>query len=168
MMAAMARSRPDGWWYPWTFVAGMAIVIAVNVGLAFLAVSTFPGLETTDHYRKGLAYNRDLAAAEAQAQRGWQLQVDFEPAQAVGPSLAGTVTAVFADRDGVPLGRLAVQVYFTRPTHEGFDRKVVLDHLSAGRYQAPVTLPLRGVWDARIVAGIDDIVFQETRRLVVP
>jgi nitrogen fixation protein FixH len=167
-MGAMARSRAAGWWYPWTFVGGMAIVIAVNIALAVLAVSTFPGLETTDHYRKGLAYNRDLAAAKAQAQRGWQLQVDYKSIQAGGAPSAGTITAVFADRDGVPLGRLAVQVQFTRPTHEGFDQTVVLEHLGAGRYEAPVTLPLRGVWDARIVAGVDDIVFQETRRLVVP
>ncbi|HOT83126.1 MAG TPA: FixH family protein, partial [Candidatus Defluviicoccus seviourii] len=56
MAGAKASGRPPGWWYPWIFVGGMLIVVAVNAVMAIVAVGTFSGLETTDHYRKGLAY----------------------------------------------------------------------------------------------------------------
>ena len=51
----MARPRQPGWWYPWIFVGGMLVVIAVNGVLITMAVSTFSGIETEEHYRKGLA-----------------------------------------------------------------------------------------------------------------
>ena len=61
----MAGARPRGWWYPWIFVGAMAVVVVVNGILAWLAVGTWTGIETEDHYRKGLAYNENLAAEQA-------------------------------------------------------------------------------------------------------
>ena len=75
----VARQRADGWWYPWTFVAGMLVVIAVNIALVIYAVGTFPGLETDDAYRKGLAYNKTLAAARAQEARAGRVDVRYAP-----------------------------------------------------------------------------------------
>jgi nitrogen fixation protein FixH len=74
----MPGRRPDGWWYPWIFVAGMLVVVVVNAVMITYAIGTFPGLQTEDAYRKGLAYNRTLAAAREQEERGWQATVRFE------------------------------------------------------------------------------------------
>ncbi|QLH39782.1 MAG: FixH family protein [Defluviicoccus sp.] len=73
----MAQRRPQGWWYPWTFVVGMLVVVAVNVVLITYAIGTFPGLDTEDAYRKGITYNQTLAAAHEQEARGWQADIQF-------------------------------------------------------------------------------------------
>ncbi len=154
----MARSR--GWWYPWIFVAGMAVVVVVNGVMAFLAVTTWTGLETKGHYRKGLAYNEDLAAARAQRQRGWQVEVEFAADGGVGVS--------FRDGDGVALEDLAVQVLAVRPTHEGYDVAADLIHVGEGRYRGRLELPLPGQWDLRVHAFRGKIAYQTSKRIQVP
>ncbi|MCW8952841.1 MAG: FixH family protein, partial [Rhodospirillales bacterium] len=55
-----ANNRKPGWWYPWIFVGGMTIVVIVNGIMIYFALSTFTGLETRNHYEKGLAYNTNI------------------------------------------------------------------------------------------------------------
>ncbi len=175
MAGARASGRPPGWWYPWIFVGGMLIVVAVNAVMAIVAVGTFSGLETTDHYRKGLAYQEALDATARQADRGWHVEVDFQPrpagSKSVGEGSAqsgGDLALVFSDRDGVPLDRLEVEAQFTRPTQAGFDQTAVLDSEGGGRYRASISFPMPGQWDLRILARRDDAHFQSTLRLLVP
>ena len=151
----MARAR--GWWYPWIFVAGMAVVIVVNGVMVLFALGTWTGLETDGHYRKGLAYNENLAAARAQQERGWQVDLEFAPDGAVGVS--------FRDRDGVPLPDLAVQVLAVRPTHEGYDVAGELTHVGAGRYRGRLDLPLPGQWELRVHAFRGNLAFQMSKRV---
>lgn len=175
MAGGRASGRSPGWWYPWIFVGGMLIVVAVNAGMAIVAVGTFSGLETTDHYRKGLAYQDALDATARQADRGWHVEVDFRPRPAGSKSdgvsngqSGGDLAVVFSDRDGQPLDRLEVEAQFTRPTQAGFDQTAVLDSEGSGRYRASVSFPLPGQWDLRILARRDDAHFQSTLRLLVP
>ncbi len=170
MMASPRQTAPrqPGWWYPWIFVGGMLLVIAVNVVLVLYAVGTFPGLETKDHYRKGLAYNQALAAADAQDRRGWQMELAFSPATPASGDRRGDLEATFTDRDGQPLRSLSVEATLFRPTHEGFDRTVSLDHRGEGRYGGTVEVPLSGQWEARIHAHHDGENFQMSRRISVP
>ena len=153
----MGALRPRGWWYPWIFVAGMAVVFAVNGVLVFLALGTWTGLETAGHYEKGLAYNENLAAARAQAERGWQADVEYDP--------AGMVTATFRDRDGIPLENLTVEALALRPTHEGYDVAADLTHAGGGLYRGRLHLPLPGQWQLRIHAFRGKIVFQTDKRI---
>jgi nitrogen fixation protein FixH len=171
--------RPAGWWYPWIFVAAMAGVIAVNMVMVFVALDTFPGLETKGHYRKGLAYNENLSAAAAQDALGWQSAVAFAPAQADAEdamppgdvrqpgSRGGLLTVEMRDRNGHPLRRLNVRALLVRPTHEGVDRSAALAHVGNGRYEGRVTLPLHGQWDVRVLAASAEQRFQATHRLFV-
>lgn len=171
MAGAKLAGRQPGWWYPWIFVGGMLIVIAVNAVLVILAVGTFSGLETTDHYRKGLAYQDALDAAAKQAERGWSVQLDFQPRPAGGASdgrRGGELALVFVDRNGAPLEQLAVEAQLTRPTQSGFDQTVILDSEGGGRYRTSIVFPLPGQWNLRILARADDARFQSTHRLFVP
>lgn len=167
-MGIRSRSgaREDGWWYPWIFVVGMAFVVLINGIMVYIALSTWTGLETERHYDKGLAYNENLAAARAQAELGWLVDVAYTPSPIAGDpgELAVTVTAA-GDR---PLVDLDVTALLIRPTHEGFDQEVRLDHAGAGVYKGPVAIPLPGQWDARIHARRRDAEFQEVKRLFVP
>lgn len=168
MAEAREPDRPRGWWYPWIFVGGMLIVVAVNVTLVLLAVRTFSGLETTDHYRKGLAYEQALKAAAAQAERGWRLEVAFQPGPAGEGAHGGELAVLFKGPDGLPLERLEVEAHLIRPTQAGFDQTHVLEDKGSGRYRKAVSLPLPGQWDLRILARKDEARFQATQRLLVP
>lgn len=171
MNVVMARQRARGWWYPWIFVLGMLLVIAVNAVMITLALDTFPGLATKDAYRQGIAYNQTIAAADAQAARGWQLNVAVQPAvdhASAGTPRTAAVTATFTDRDGQPIGGLQVEAYLVRPTIEGNDVTAELDELGSGRYAATVTVPLAGQWDVRIHARRGDDTYQATHRIMMP
>ena len=168
MAIAVAKTRQRGWWYPWIFVGGMLLVVAVNAVLITLAVTTFPGLETEEHYRRGLAYNEALAAAEAQERRGWRMEVNFSPGVPETGQRRGDLVVTFVAKDGLPLDDLQVQTVLKRPTHEAEDVAINLEHRGAGVYGGAVALPLPGQWDARVHAHRDGANFQESRRLSVP
>lgn len=163
----MAQPRRPGWWYPWIFVGCMLLVIAVNAVLAIYAIGTFPGLETKDHYRKGLAYNQAIAAAKAQEERGWRMNLVFEPGEGTDGQHRGDLLVTFTDRDGYALRNLAVTATLFRPTHEGFDQTVNLETREAGTYGHELTLPLSGQWEARVRAKRDGDTFQMNRRIIV-
>lgn len=163
-----ARRRPDGWWYPWTFVVGMLLVVAVNVVLIAYAIGTFPGLRTENAYGKGLKYNETLAAVEAQERLGWRSDITLTPLTSDAGARRVVVSAVLLDREGRPLTGLAARALITRPTVKGHDIGTPLVEQADGRYGAEVTLPLPGVWDIRVHAhrGADN--FQGVRRISVP
>ncbi len=162
-----SKARPRGWWYPWIFVAGMLVVVAVNGVLITLAVGTFSGLETEGHYRKGLAYNDALAAAEAQQRRGWRMDLSFVPEPASGRPRPGDLAVAFVGGDGRPLFDLNVEAVLRRPTHQGFDVAVTLEDRGDGVYGAATTLPLPGQWTVQVHARRNGENFQESRRLLV-
>lgn len=160
---AAAKSRPRGWWYPWIFVGGMAVVIIVNAVMITLALDTFPGLETKDHYRKGLAYNEALEATKAQTERGWSMA----PTLALGQERQGELRVAFADKVGQALEDLRVKAFLIRPTHEGHDFEVPLRHAGGGLYTGSLTVPLPGQWNLRVHARRGKETFQDQRKIEV-
>ena len=167
----MAKQRSDGWWYPWTFVFGMVLVIAVNIVLVVYAVGTFPGLETEDAYQKGIKYNKTLAAARAQEARGWSVGVRYAPhpvEEAAEGHREGELVVTLRDKAGEPLRGLDVTAALVRPTRGGFDAQIELEPRGRGEYGAEASLPLPGQWDVRVSARRgDEEEFQATRRIVV-
>jgi nitrogen fixation protein FixH len=145
----------------------MGVVVIVNAILVYFAVSTWTGLDTVDHYRKGLAYNRALAAADTQAERGWSMAFAFEPLTAEDGHGAD-LSVTFADRDGQPIGNLMVEVTVVRPTRVGHDVTVALVHVGEGRYRGQVALALPGQWEARVHAWRSAETFRASHRMMVP
>lgn len=159
----------SGSWYPWIFVACMVLVVVVNGILVYFAISSWTGLATENYYRRGLDYNDTIAAAEAQAARGWRMTFTLEPEAREQGGRFAAVQAAFTDRYGNPLEDLRVRAVLTRPTREGFDVTLPLRHAGGGVYGGRVSLPLPGQWDARIVAaGGHGRSFQQSRRVFVP
>lgn len=167
-MAASSAARrsdpPSGRLYPWLFVAAMGLVILVNAAMIFFAVHSFTGLATQDPYDKGLAFNRTLAAAQAQAALGWQVDVaaTASPADAA-PTV--TLAAAFRDAAGRALDGLAVRAFLVRPTSAGHDRALDLPADGEGHYLTTAALPLRGEWLLTIVAKKDSQTWQSTQRI---
>ena len=156
MRAAEARR---GAWIPWVFVGAFALVLVANGALVYLATATFNGLTSENAYVEGLAFNRALDEAAAQARLAWTIEPAFD---------GTTFTVRAAARDGSPLLGATVTVDFVRPTLAGHDFAAALPGLGDGTYAAPVVFVLPGVWDARIAIARDGHVVRQTRRIVAP
>lgn len=117
-------------------VAFFGVMVLANAIFVYFAVATFSGGDTSKPYQKGLNYNRTIQADAAQAERNWQTEIDYQ---------AGTLTLRFADRTGVPVTGLDVAAELARPVTDKDDRRVTLQEVSEGRYEAGVALP-QGLW----------------------
>ena len=143
---------------------GFSIVLMANSALIYFALNTWTGLETEQHFVKGLAYNSNLEGARKQQSQGWQMQLNttFD-----GPT-SGVIGIDFTGPDGKPMTDLHIKVFAIRPTHEGYDREFPATPVGSGTYQSNFALPLPGVWDLHVVAQRGDQNFQQVERIVTP
>ncbi|AGA90137.1 putative integral membrane protein linked to a cation pump [Thioflavicoccus mobilis 8321] len=152
LVAAPDRPLP-AWRSPWLVGAlGLiAVVLAVNATMVYLAVKTNPGLVKHDYYERGRAYERNLASRLA-ADPGWAMQLDVpEGVQAGVPT---TVRFVVVDRVGQPVTPEQVVFYAYRPADADRDFSVPMFEEGLGRYAAQVEFPLIGVWDTLAAASL--------------
>lgn len=119
------------------------VMFLVNGIFTYFAVTTFNGLVTEGSYRKGLQYDKQLAAEAAQERLGWtaDLQLAGE-----GRSLHLTVT----DDDGRPVAGRLVRVQVGRPATDKFDRSLRLAETAPGLYTGDIALPGAGNWLASL------------------
>jgi len=129
--------------------AFFGLIFGANAIFVYYALSTWTGLETRQHYKEGVAYNRILAADEKQKSLGWQAIVDV---QKMADGKARLIVKL-VDKDGAGLDGMSVQSRFIRPTHEGSDFTAPMEAWGNGRYVADVRPPLSGQWDVRIDAN---------------
>ncbi len=139
-------------------------IMVINGVFIFYAVDSWPGLSTRDAYRKGLAYNETLEAAKAQAARGWQSRIRFT---AQGER-RGLLSVSIRGRESQAISGLQVTAHMVRPTHEGFDQNVRLQHIQSGLYQNTVAFPLPGRWQVVIQAiEAGNIVYRVKQELMI-
>ncbi|WP_323038566.1 FixH family protein [Gemmobacter sp.] len=136
-------------------VSAFGVIIAVNLFMAWSAISTFPGVEAKNTYYASQNFN---AAMKAQEALGWQVAQDYAGGQLV---LRITETAT-----GQP-GQVAdLQVLIGRAT-EAKDDKLPVFAREGGAYVAPVDLA-PGKWILRIQAvAADGTQFRQQRQLFV-
>ncbi len=150
----VSRSR----YIPWLFVAGFAIVVAVNATMTWLAVGSFSGLYTPKPRDRGLHYNELVAAQQSRDALGWRIDATWRPD---GDRLE---VATF-DRDGKPLAGARVAVELVRPAEKRPPLGVAMNAVDMGRYAGYVTLPARGNWEIDIVVERGGERFAQTRRM---
>ena len=63
-------------------LAFFGVIFAVNGAFLYFALGSHSGVVAVEPYRKGLAYNQAIAAAEAQERRGWRMELPY----AAGPA----------------------------------------------------------------------------------
>ena len=123
------------------FCAGFGVIIAVNLTLAFKAVSTFPGLEVRNSYVASQGFDAQRAA---QLALGWEVSAAYE-AETLRLSIL---------REGQPVRARIVSALLGRATNVAQDQRP--DLMFDGQvYAAPVTLPA-GNWNLRLVAETPD------------
>lgn len=148
---------------PYYFFAFFAVVVTVNGIMIYIALSSWTGLETKNHYLKGLSYNDNLQGAEQMANLGWQKQLDVV-------QISGLLTKVvyeLKDKEGKAITGAVVKVLAQRPTHHGYDQEVTLQETTAGVYEGPVEFPLEGQWDLRQIVQKGEGFLLEVDRFIV-
>lgn len=157
-MSVLVARAPRFSIVPWLFVAGFAIVIAVNGVMIWFAIGSFSGLYS-DHARaRGIGYNHVMAEQRARDALGWTIGTDW---QVDNRRLALTVL----DANGKPLDGAAVTVDLIRPAERRAPLGVAMAAQGNGRFVGTVELPAYGSWDADIVVEARGSRFAVTKRL---
>lgn len=131
------------------FVLSFGVIIAVNLTLAFKAVSTFPGLEVKNSYVASQDFD---ARRQAQQALGWTSSVTYD---------AGQVTLNITDAADQPVQAADIRVLIGRKTTVEYDRYPQMT-FDGTAYRAGIDLDV-GVWIVKITAQSDQGVAFEQR-----
>lgn len=147
----MSDTEIKGWHVMAGFILGFAVIISVNLTLAFNAIQTFPGLEVKNSYVASQSFNADR---EAQLALGWKVS-----AQLHGDELALTIT-----KDDQAIAPRIESAVFGRATNVAQDQTPVF-HFDGQRHVAKVNAG-PGNWNLRLkLRDENGILFQQ--RIVV-
>lgn len=125
-------------------VGAFSIIIAVNVLMAFKAVSTFPGLEVANSYVASQTWDADMAAQKA---LGWKLAEEYD-------ENSGELRLTFTDASGAPVQLAGLNVLIGRPTEAADDQTPDFAR-EAGVYVARTSLA-PGKWMLHVEALAQD------------
>jgi len=155
-------------WIPWLYVLMFIPVIAVNVLLVRLALSSNTGLVTDHAFDTGQSYNSVIAAGARQAELGWQSKVAILPVpQAEAPHRI-SVNVAMTDADGKPLTGLTLSGRIVSPVDPQPDAPVTLVETGGGQYREAVTLPRAGQWELQLLATGSAGQYAIVQRLAAP
>lgn len=157
-MSVVTTDSSRGRYIPWLFVAGFAIVIAVNGIMIWFAVGSFSGLYASKPRESGLRYNAVLEQQRERDALGWQIKTGWR-------AEAGRIEVDVTDRDGRPLDGARVKVEFVRPAEKRAPVSVAMGVIGPARFAGYVDLPARGNWDLDIVVESDGQRYAVTRRM---
>jgi nitrogen fixation protein FixH len=123
-------------------VSAFAVIIGVNLVMAWKAISTFPGLEAKNTYVASQEFDIRRDAQEA---LGWSVATAHE---------RGTVKLVITDAAGAPVEVGTLSVLIGRPTSAQDDVRPAFAFVG-GLYQAEVPLAA-GQWMLKLDATAKD------------
>lgn len=123
--------------------SAFAVIIGVNLVLAWQAVATFPGIEVRNGYVASQSFEAERQAQEA---LGWTTETRLS---------GGILSVAFTGRDGRPVRVEGVEGLLGRATTTVDDQTTVFAEIAPGRYEAPVTVG-RGQWVLHLIARAED------------
>jgi nitrogen fixation protein FixH len=158
------RAAPGGgnhsWrWFPWAIAGAMALVVAVNLGMVYAALHTFPGQAGNDGFDLSNRYDQVIARVERQAALGWTIDARADP--------AGRTEVALTDSAGAPLTGARIEAVAERPLGAARATRIAFQETAPGRYLADTPLGLPGQWDLSLVADAEGHEVTATRRVVV-
>ena len=159
------RSNPSpgrsAWrYYPHAVILGMAVVVAVNAGMIYVALHSFPGAAGSDEgFALSNHYDTVLAHAQREAALGWTVAAQTDD--------SGRPVVALADRDGAPLHGATVAAIAERPLGVPQTRALAFREAAAGHYVADTALPMQGQWELTLTASSDGQAMAVTRRVIV-
>ncbi len=152
---SMSLQLKDDLKNPWLrgILAGVAIVVTVNVVFVLYAISSPPQLVTRDYYEKGKNYFHEEIKRVQQTASAWRLQLLVPSILAVNQPR--TLRLYVMDHQGNPLKTGQAVLYVYRPDNADADFRQELKLVDSGTFAADVAFPLPGKWDliAQIKSG---------------
>lgn len=122
--------------------SAFAVIIGVNLTMAFKAVGTFPGLEVKNSYVASQVFDKERIAQEA---LGWTTTLTHE---------RGALRLALTDADGMAVEVNNLQTILGRAT-EARDDTTPIFAFDGAAYVAPVNLD-RGNWVLHVTATAQD------------
>ena len=152
-----------GWTVLAILVAFFGVVASVNGVMIYSALSTFSGEVETHPYEHGLAYNRDIAAARAQAARAWKVEATVTRAE----SGEARILVVARDAKGADVIGAELTATLASPVDTKQDVRASLKETVPGRYEGGATVG-KGLRDLDLTATLDGRqVFRSRSRLQI-
>jgi nitrogen fixation protein FixH len=138
------------------------VMFAANGALIYFALHTLHGEALENSYDASQAFNRRIAEARAQDERGWKADV-LTRAEGAGER----VMVEFHDKNGAPISDLTVTARFEHPFDAALDRTAAL--VSDGANYEGVATPVgRGRWTLIIDAKRGDTeMFRSENKMTV-
>ncbi|MDI1262546.1 MAG: FixH family protein [bacterium] len=124
-------------------VAFFGVIIGVNLVMMRLAIRTLPGTEVDSAYSASLAYQKEIATAQAQSARNWKVDAHVERSGQGG----ATLRVEARDDSGRPMSGLKFHGRFERPTDRRADLPVELAEVGIGIYRGNASDVASGQWD---------------------
>ncbi len=146
-------------WFPWMLVAALLLVVAVNGGLIYAAMTSFPGKAANDGFDLSNRYNIVMAEARRETALGWNVAARAEP--------DGRPMVTVSDSAGAPLRDVVLTAVAERPLGAPHMQQLGFREAAAGRYVADAALPERGQWDVTLTASMQGNEIRLTRRIIV-
>jgi nitrogen fixation protein FixH len=122
-------------------VAFFAVVAGVNAIMIRAAVSTFGGVEMDNAYQAGLAFAREIAAAQAQDALHWDVR-----ARVSAGATATDVEVSAVDAAGARLAGLEASARLVHPADKRSDHVVALREAGPGRFVGSTDV-VAGQWE---------------------
>jgi nitrogen fixation protein FixH len=144
-------------------IAFFGVIMLVNFFMMKAAISTFGGVDTKSSYEAGRMFESEVAKAEAQAARDWQVSAHLTPNGA-----EQVLTVDLGDAKGAPVTGVDVTATLAHPVDERNDVAIALAEVDAGTYRGRAIVPA-GVWELNLlVVRGDQQLFRSKNRVIVP
>ena len=139
------------------FAAAFALIVGVNVFMAWNAIGTFPGLETKSAYVANQTFDAERKAQEA---LGWETSVTIE---------GETVQLTILGPDGKPARIEGIEGTIGRATQRSDDQELAFRQNEFGVFVAQVEPLDFGKWDVRFVAtAVNGTPFRQRLQIILP
>jgi nitrogen fixation protein FixH len=122
------------------FASAFAVIIGVNVFMAYSAIGTFPGLEVKNGYIASQTFDRERKAQEA---LGWDVTAALD---------GDNVTLTIIGPDGRPARVEGIEATLGRATESEEDQTLAFSQNDLGVHVAPIEPITGGKWELRFVA----------------
>jgi nitrogen fixation protein FixH len=145
--------------FPWFVATGMLAVVAVNGGMVYAALHTFPGNAGSDGFDLSNHYNSVLDRVARQDALGWAVRAEVAPGD--------HPVIVLTDRSGAALSGAGLRAPVSRPVGAPHTKEERFTEVSPGRYVGAEVLDEKGQWDLLLSATAAGQSVSATRRIVV-
>lgn len=147
-------------YFPLAVIAGMGVVVAVNAGMVYAALHSFPGAAQGDEgFALSNHYDAVLDRAGHEAALGWTVNAQTDD--------AGHPVVTLADRNGAALAAASITAMAERPLGAPHTQSLTFRNLGSGHYIADAALPASGQWELTVSASNQSHDLAVTRRVIV-